>query len=131
MDILDLAVPVALAALVAAAIYRKAKGEKRGAAALPPDPAKYQVATPEAAEAFFRDTRNFSRLSVEQILDILGRPADYDDWDLGRLVYTWRNADRCLRIYTQGARLQSVVLMDPVNTPRFGAPLEVIWEKPA
>jgi hypothetical protein len=129
MEILDVAVPVVLAALAVAAICRKSNGEKRGGAAPPRDTGKYPVATPEAAEAFFRDAGNFSRLSVDDILDILGRPADYDDWDLGRLVYTWRNADRCLRIYTQGASLQAVVLMAPVDTPRFGAPLEVIWEK--
>jgi hypothetical protein len=128
MDIFDVAVPVVLAVLAVAAICRKSKGEKPGGAAPPPDTAKYRVATPEAAEAFFRDARN-CRLPVEEILGVLGRPADYDDWDLGRLVYTWRNADRCLRIYTQGASLQSVVLMDPVDTPRFGAPLEVIWER--
>jgi hypothetical protein len=116
------------ASVIFAVILMAATRKRRHSSDVPP-PAGSAIASPEQAEAFFRDPRNCSGKSLEQIFDILGQPADYDDWDLGRLVYTWRNAHRCVRIHAHSGRLQAVELMNPVDTPRFGVPLEVIWEK--
>ncbi len=100
------------------------------------DPSNYygtkrQVVPPELAEAFLRNPVNFYGKWINEIFQILGEPQDYDDWDFGRRVYNWRSAYRCLRIHTEGDSVVAVYLMDPVNTPRWGEAIEVIWEKPA
>ena len=64
------------------------------------------------------------------MFDTLGKPVDFDDWDLGRFVYNWADKSRCVRIHLQGDTLQSAVLMDPHDTPRFGIPIEILWERP-
>lgn len=84
----------------------------------------------EIAEDYFRHQENIQNLSLVTVFDELGEPREYDDWDWGRLNYNWRSRDRCVRIYTESGVIKAVHLMDPINTPRWGAALEVIWEAP-
>jgi hypothetical protein len=84
----------------------------------------------EVAEEYFRHQENIQNLSLDRVFNELGQPKDYDDWDFGRLNYNWRSKDRCVRIYTESGSIKAVHLMDPTNTPRWGAALEVIWEPP-
>lgn len=84
----------------------------------------------EIAEEYFRRQDNIQNLPLEDVFNELGSPKDCDDWDFGRLNYTWRSKDRCVRIYTESEAIKAVHLMDPTNTPRWGPALEVIWESP-
>jgi len=89
-----------------------------------------EEASAEVAEIYFRGAKGLARRPVDDIFRLLGKPRDYDDWDLGWLVYNWHSAARCVRIYTSHDRVDAVHLMEPVHTPRFGAALEVIWTRP-
>ena len=89
-----------------------------------------EVASAEVAEIYFRGVKNLAERSLDDIFQLLGMPVDYDDWDLGRIVYYWRSARRCVRVHTRHDRVNAVHLVDPDATSRFGAALEVIFDNP-
>ena len=89
-----------------------------------------ELASGEVAEIYFRGVKNLAERRIQDIFKLLGEPLDYDDWDLGRLVYDWRSAERCVRVFTKNDWVTAVHLMDPVNTPRCGEALEVLWCRP-
>lgn len=89
-----------------------------------------QVASAEVAEIYFRGVKNLAGRPLDDIFQLLGMPVDYDDWDLGRIVYYWRSARRCVRVHTRHDRVNAVHLVDPDATSRFGAALEVIFDNP-
>lgn len=83
---------------------------------------------PEIAEAYFRNQKSISALSLDEVFKKIGYPSEYDDWDWGRLNYTWRNKNHCLTIHTQGGGITGVYLMEPADTSRYGTVREVVWE---
>ncbi len=82
----------------------------------------------EIAERFFRNTENIESLSLSDVFNELGQPRDCDDWDFGRLNYTWKSKSRCVRVYTVSDRIEAIHLIDPANIERFAPAIEVIWE---
>lgn len=89
-----------------------------------------EVASAEVAEIYFRGVKNLAERPLDDIFQLLGMPVDCDDWDLGRIVYYWRSARRCVRVHTRHDRVNAVHLVDPDSTSRFGAALEVIFDNP-
>ena len=89
-----------------------------------------ELASAEVAEIYFRGVKNLAERPLDDVFQLLGMPVDYDDWDLGRVVYEWRSAQRCVRAHTRHDRVNAVYLVDPVDTPRFGEALEVIFDNP-
>lgn len=89
-----------------------------------------EVASAEVAEIYFRGVKNLAERPLDDIFRLLGMPVDYDDRDLGRIVYYWRSARRCVRVHTRHDRVNAVHLVDPDSTSRFGAALEVIFDNP-
>jgi hypothetical protein len=84
---------------------------------------------PEIAEAYFRNHKSISTIPLDTVFKKIGSPSEYDDWDWGRLNYTWRNKNHCLTIHTQDGQITGVYLMDPADTSRYGAVREVVWEQ--
>lgn len=88
-------------------------------------------ATAEVAEAYFRAQPDIGALRRADVFAQLGRPAQCEDWDRGRLICTWRGQDRYLRIHTRDEDIDAVYLLDPAPNARSDPAREVIWERPA
>lgn len=88
-------------------------------------------ATVEVAEAYFRAQTDIAVLRRADVFAQLGRPAQCDDWDHGRLICTWRGQDRYLRIHTRDEDIDAVYLLDPAHSAYSDPAREVIWERPA
>ena len=44
-----------------------------------------EEASAEVAEIYFRGAKGLAQRPVEDIFELLGKPRDYDDWDLGQI----------------------------------------------
>lgn len=77
--------------------------------------------------AFFANPENFAETSIEHIFSALGKPAEHDDWDWGRLVYEWERPTLRLRVITRGSTVICVDELDPKDNSRFGTVLVNIW----
>lgn len=88
-------------------------------------------ATAEVAEAYFRAQPDIGALRRANVFAQLGRPAQCEDWDSGRLICTWRGQDRYLRIDTRDEDIDAVYLLDPAHSAYSDPAREVIWERPA
>jgi hypothetical protein len=87
-------------------------------------------ASPSAAElrAFFADPANFINLDTTQLFARLGPSHQYDDWDWGRFVHTWKSRELWVRVGVQGnARINYVVFAYRHKRKTIE---DVVWQRP-
>lgn len=89
--------------------------------------AEGRYVTEAEIRAFFANPENFAETSIEHIFSALGKPAEHDDWDWGRLVYEWERPTLRLRVITRGSTVICVDELDPKDNSRFGTVFVNIW----
>ena len=87
-------------------------------------------AGPTAAElsVFFADPANFANLDTKQLFARLGPSHQFDDWDWGRFVYTWKSRGLWVRVGIQGnSHINYVVFTSRHNKKTIE---KVAWQRP-
>jgi hypothetical protein len=87
-------------------------------------------AGPTAAElcTFFADPANFVDLDTNQLFARLGPSHQFDDWDWGRFVHTWKSRGLWVRVGIQGNSQINYVIF--ASRHKRKAIEEVVWQRP-
>jgi hypothetical protein len=84
-------------------------------------------ATAEELQAFFSEAENYMNLDFVQLEAKLGAASYQDDWDWGRVVFTWSRPTYRVMVMGRGGGVKWVQEQDPNDCSRFGTRIRTLY----